>query len=101
VIQASGGANQKDQDEETYRDILQGAMDSYRTQVSSRMNEVMTVLSIVATIMLPLGMLTGLHGTDFEVLPGSKGPSSFWVFVGSMLALAAVATVFFKLRKWL
>ncbi len=85
---------------ESYRDILQGAMDSYMTQVSNRMNEVMKVLSIVATIMLPLGILTGLYGTNFEVLPGSKGPHSFWVFVGGMLTLAAGATIFFKIRKW-
>ena len=85
---------------ESYRDILQGAMDSYMTQVSNRMNEVMKVLSIVATIMLPLGILTGLYGTNFEVLPGSKGPYSFWVFVGGMLAVAAGATIFFRVRKW-
>jgi magnesium transporter len=85
---------------ESYRDILQGAMDSYMTQVSNRMNEVMKVLSIVATIMLPLGILTGLYGTNFEVLPGSSGPFSFWVFVGSMLAVAVGATIFFKLRRW-
>jgi magnesium transporter len=85
---------------ESYRDILQGAMDSYMTQVSNRMNEVMKVLSIVATIMLPLGILTGLYGTNFEVLPGSKGSFSFWIFVGGMLAVAAGATLYFKFRRW-
>ena len=85
---------------ESYRDILQGAMDSYMTQVSNRMNEVMKVLSIVATIMLPLGILTGLYGTNFEVLPGSKHPYSFWIFLGGMFVIAGVTTLFFKLRKW-
>lgn len=85
---------------ESYRDILQGAMDSYMTQVSNRMNEVMKVLSIVATIMLPLGILTGLYGTNFEVLPGAKGEYSFWVFLGGMFVVAVGATIFFKIRKW-
>ena len=85
---------------ESYRDILQGAMDSYMTQVSNRMNEVMKVLSIVATIMLPLGILTGLYGTNFEVLPGARGLYSFWVFVGAMLGVAGGATIFFRLRRW-
>lgn len=85
---------------ESYRDILQGAMDSYMTQVSTRMNEVMKVLSIVATIMLPLGILTGLYGTNFEVLPGAKGAYSFWIFLGGMLAVAGGAAIFFKLRRW-
>ena len=85
---------------ESYRDILQGAMDSYMTQVSNRMNEVMKVLSVVATIMLPLGILTGLYGTNFEVLPGAKGAYSFWIFLGGMLAVAGGAAIFFKLRRW-
>ena len=85
---------------ESYRDILQGAMDSYMTQVSNRMNEVMKVLSIVATIMLPLGILTGLYGTNFEVLPGAKGAYSFWIFVGGMVAVAGGAAMFFRLRRW-
>jgi len=85
---------------ESYRDILQGAMDSYMTQVSNRMNEVMKVLSVVATIMLPLGILTGLYGTNFEVLPGAKGAYSFWIFLGGMLSVAGGAAIFFKLRGW-
>jgi magnesium transporter len=85
---------------ESYRDILQGAMDSYMTQVSNRMNEVMKVLSIVATIMLPLGILTGLYGTNFEVLPGARGAYSFWIFVGGMLTVAAGGAIFFRLRRW-
>jgi Mg2+ and Co2+ transporter CorA len=55
----------------------------------------------MATITLSLWVLTDLYGTNFEVLPGSRGPFSFWIFVGSMLAVAAVAMIFFKLRKWL
>jgi magnesium transporter len=85
---------------ESYRDILQGAMDSYMTQVSNRMNEVMKVLSIVATVMLPLGILTGLYGTNFRVLPGANEPYAFWVFVGMMLAVAGGFTIFFKCKKW-
>jgi len=85
---------------ESTRDILQGAMESYMTQVSNRMNEVMKVLSVVATIMLPLGILTGLYGTNFEILPGSHSPYGFWIFVGMMGLVVAAATVFFKLKKW-
>jgi len=85
---------------ESYRDILQGAMDSYMTQLSNRMNEVMKVLSIVATIMLPLGILTGLYGTNFDVLPGARNPFGFWIFLGGMLLMVVGATVFFKIKKW-
>lgn len=86
---------------ETYRDILQGAMDSYLTQVSNRMNTVMKTLSIVATIMLPLGFLTGLYGTNFEILPGSKSPIGFWAFCLVLLVLAGLMLFGFKKKKWL
>ncbi len=85
---------------DSFRDILQGALDSYLTQTSNRMNEVMKTLSVVATIMLPLGILTGLYGTNFEVLPGSKNPYGFWVFVGIMLAMALSTAIYFKIKKW-
>jgi magnesium transporter len=85
---------------ESYRDILQGAMDSYMTQVSNRMNQVMKTLSIVATIMLPLGILTGLYGTNFEVLPGSERPGGFWIFLAVMFVFGLAATIYFKAKEW-
>ena len=85
---------------ESHRDILQGAMDSYMTQVSYRMNEVMKVLSAVATVMLPLSLLAGVFGTNFEVLPGSRNPHGFWIFVGVMVVIAVGNVVYFKRKKW-
>ena len=85
---------------ESYRDILQGAMDSYMTQTSNRMNEIMKVLSIVATIMLPLGFLTGLYGTNFDVLPGAKSAHAFWIFVAVMAVLVILSIIYFKKKKW-
>jgi len=75
-------------------------MDSYMTQVSNRMNQVMKTLSIVATIMLPLGILTGLYGTNFEVLPGSKEPGAFWIFLATMFVFGLSASIYFKVKKW-
>jgi len=85
---------------ESYRDIIQGAMDSYMTQVSNRMNDVMKTLSIVATVMMPLAFLTGLYGTNFEVLPGSKGPYAFWIFIAIMTGILVLNAAYFKWKKW-
>ncbi len=85
---------------DAFRDILQGAMESYMTQVSNRMNQVMKTLSVVATIMLPLGILTGLYGTNFAHLPGQETPGAFWIFVGGMVALMAGGALVFKLLRW-
>jgi len=76
-------------------------MDSYLSQVSNRTNEVMKVLSIVATIMLPLSFLTGLYGTNFIMLPGADNPAGFWGLVIAMVGLAGGMLLYFKMKKWI
>jgi len=85
---------------ETYREILQGAMDSYLTQMSNRMNDIMKTLSAVATTMLPLGIIAGIYGTNFKVLPGSEGPHSFWLFMAVMGLVFLSTLLYFKRKKW-
>ncbi len=83
------------------RDLLSGALDSYLSQVSNRTNDVMKVLSIVATIMLPMSVLTGLYGTNFVKLPGATNPMAFWVLVFIMVTLAGGLFSYFKKKKWI
>lgn len=86
---------------DSYRDLLAGALDSYISQVSNRMNEVMKTLSIVATIILPLSLVTGVFGMNFEVMPGLKNPMGFWELMAGMAAIAVGLFLFFRWRKWL
>ena len=86
---------------DSYRDLLAGALDSYISQVSNRMNEVMKTLSIVATIILPLSLVTGVFGMNFEVMPGLKNPMGFWELMAVMAAIAGGLFIFFRWRKWL
>ncbi|MEK6815949.1 MAG: magnesium/cobalt transporter CorA [Nitrospirota bacterium] len=86
---------------DSYRDVLSGAADSYISQVSNRMNEVMKTLSIVATIILPLSLVTGVFGMNFEVMPGLKNPTGFWELMAAMAAIAVGLFLFFRWRKWL
>ena len=60
---------------DAYRDMTGSAMDTYMTQLSNRTNEVMKVLSIIATIMLPLSLLTGFFGMNFVRMPGLENPT--------------------------
>ena len=85
---------------ESYRELVSGLMDSYMTQISNRMNEVMKLMSIIATVMLPLSFMTGLFGMNFENMPGlAFGPIGFWVLVGLMVAAAALILWAFKKYK--
>lgn len=85
----------------SYRELIQGANDLYLAGAAQQTNEVMKTLSIVATIVLPLNILTGLYGTNFKVLPGSEDEAAFWVFVGSLLTLAVLTAGYFRWRRWL
>ncbi|MFH1328497.1 MAG: magnesium/cobalt transporter CorA [Candidatus Bathyarchaeota archaeon] len=85
---------------ENQRDLLSTTMDSYLSQVSNRMNEVMKALSIVATIMLPLSFLTGLYGTNFILLPGAEDPLGFWLLIAGMISVAGVMVMYFRRKKW-
>lgn len=84
-----------------HRDLIQGAGEVYMAGAAQETNEVMKVLSLVATVVLPLNILTGLYGTNFEVLPGAKAHHGFWIFLASLAALGLVTAVFFHRRGWL
>jgi len=92
---------------EIFRDMVSGLLDIYLSSVSNRMNEVMKVLTIIATIFIPLGFLAGVYGMNFDRSAGRLsmpelglpyGYVLFWVLAvligGGLLA-------FFKHKKWL
>ena len=54
---------------ETFRDMISGMLDIYISSVSNRMNEVMKVLTIIATIFIPLTFIAGIYGMNFEIMP--------------------------------
>ena len=81
---------------ESYRELTTGLMDSYMTNISNRMNEVMKLMSIIATVMLPLSFLTGLFGMNFDVIPGLHLEYGFWALMAFMMILASFLAWFFK-----
>ncbi|MBN2687743.1 MAG: magnesium/cobalt transporter CorA [Deltaproteobacteria bacterium] len=86
---------------ETYQDLLSGMIDLYLSGVSNKMNEVMKVLTIFASIFIPLTFLAGIYGMNFEFMPELKirwAYPALWVV---MLSVAGVLIVFFKRKRWL
>lgn len=86
---------------DNYREAVGNAFDAYMSAVSNNMNEVMKTLSIIATIALPLTVISGIYGTNFRILPGSTGPWGFWVMIIGMVLLCIGMLVYFRLRKWI
>jgi magnesium transporter len=87
---------------ELYRDQVASARDIYLSSTSQRLNEVMKVLTIFATIMLPLTLVSGIYGMNFENLwPPKDHPASFVAVLGIMGAIALGLLYFFRRRRWI
>ncbi|MGH8582109.1 MAG: magnesium/cobalt transporter CorA [Gammaproteobacteria bacterium] len=85
---------------ETLRDILQGMLDIYLSSVSHRMNEIMKVLTIIATVFIPLTFIVGVYGMNFEYFPELKWPWAYPVLWAIMLGIAGFMLAFFKRKGW-
>ncbi|NLN86779.1 MAG: magnesium/cobalt transporter CorA [Syntrophomonadaceae bacterium] len=84
---------------ETLRDILTGMLDMYLSSVSNRMNEVMKVLTIIATVFIPLTFIVGVYGMNIA-MPERQWGWWYPVLWLIMLAIAGAMVVFFKRKKW-
>jgi magnesium transporter len=85
---------------ETYREMATGLSDLYINAVSQRMNEVMKVLTIMATLFIPISFIAGLWGMNVDV-PMQKNPVGFWyVLAGCGVAVVGLL-IYFKRKRWL
>jgi magnesium transporter len=85
---------------ETYRDILAGMLDIYLSSVSNRMNEVMKVLTVIATIFIPLTFIAGVYGMNFERMPELRWRYGYAFAWGVMLAAGAGMLLYFRRKRW-
>ena len=86
---------------ETFRDMISGMLDIYLSSVSNRMNEVMKVLTIIATIFIPLTLIAGIYGMNFRYMPELELSWGYPMVWGVMLAIAAVMLIYFRRKRWL
>ncbi|MDD8013844.1 MAG: magnesium/cobalt transporter CorA [Acidobacteriota bacterium] len=86
---------------ETYREMLSSMLDIYLSSVSNRMNQVMKVLTIIATIFMPLTFLAGIYGMNFKHMPEIGWLWSYPLLWLVMLAIAGIMLFFFKKKNWL
>ncbi len=84
-----------------YREMIWGLMDMYMTTISNRMNEVMKVLTIMASIFIPLTFIAGIYGMNFEYMPELQWKYSYFVLWGIMIIVFLLMLYYFKRKKWL
>lgn len=86
---------------ETFRELQSGKLDLYMSVLSYRQNEVMRVLTVAATIFLPLTFLAGVWGMNFENMPELGWRLGYLFAWGAMALLAFGMLAFFRRKKWL
>jgi len=86
---------------ETLREVLSGAMDLYLSGESNRMNEVMKVLTVIATIFIPLSFFAGLYGMNFDFMPELHVRWAYPVLLGFMATVLAGMLWAFRRKGWL
>ncbi|MFS4468337.1 magnesium/cobalt transporter CorA [Maribacter sp. 2210JD10-5] len=84
-----------------YREMSMSLMEMYMSNMSNKMNEVMKVLTIMASIFIPLTFIAGIYGMNFEHIPELKWEYGYYYFWGVMFILLAGMLIYFKKKQWL
>ena len=86
---------------ETYRDMLGGILDIYLSSLTNRINEVMKVLTIIATIFIPLTFIASLYGMNFVDMPELHWRYGYPAVLGVMAINAILMMIYFRKKKWI
>jgi len=86
---------------ETFRDMISGTLDVYLSSVSNKMNEVMKVLTIIATIFIPLTFIAGIYGMNFKYMPVLEWRWAYPVVWIVVIVLGLLMLIAFRRKKWL
>ena len=86
---------------ETYRDILSGMLDIYLSSMSNRLNSIMKVLTVIATIFMPLTFITSLYGMNFKNMPELQWEYGYYGVIGIIVVIALSMLEYFRRKQWL
>lgn len=85
---------------ESFRDVMAGLRESYKTSVSNRMNDIMKVLTIIATIFIPLTFIAGVYGMNFHYMPELGWHYAYFGVLAVMLVIGGGLAGYFKWKQW-
>lgn len=86
---------------EMYREMVTGLMNTYLSSIANRTNEVMKVLTIMASIFIPLTFMAGIYGMNFEHMPELHVEYAYPLVWGTMLLVAGGMLIFFWRKGWI
>ena len=86
---------------ETSRDMLSGMLDIYLTSISNRLNAVMKVLTVIATVFMPLTFIAGVYGMNFRYMPELEWRWGYFAVLAVMVTIGISMFAYFKIKKWI
>ena len=85
---------------EQQREITNGLMEIYLSMMSNKMNEVMKVLTVIATIFIPLTFIVGIYGMNFPNMPEMTWPWAYFAVWGVMIGVVIAMIFYFRKKDW-
>ncbi|MBS3992848.1 MAG: magnesium/cobalt transporter CorA [Bacteroidetes bacterium] len=83
-----------------YREMTKNLMDLYQSGINNKMNQVMQILTVIATIFIPLTFIVGIYGMNFEYMPELKWRYGYFTTWGIMVLIVLLMLRFFKRKNW-
>jgi len=86
---------------DTYREVVTDLRDIHLAMVSNRMNEIIKVLTVITTILMPLTVISGIYGMNFKYMPELEWRYGYFAVLGVMIVLTLVTALLLKRKKWM
>ncbi|WP_299390998.1 magnesium/cobalt transporter CorA [uncultured Gelidibacter sp.] len=86
---------------EVYREMVWSLLEMHMSLISNKMNEVMKVLTIIATIFIPLTFIAGIYGMNFDNIPELHYKNAYYILWGVMIFIFLMMLIYFRRKKWL
>lgn len=86
---------------ETFREMLSGMLEVYLSSISNRMNQIMKVLTIIATIFIPLTFVVGIYGMNFKYMPELEWRWGYFIVMALMAIIGVFMLIYFRKKRWL
>ncbi len=86
---------------ESLRDTVSSMLDTYLSSISNRMNEVMKVLTIIATVFIPLTFIAGIYGMNFDFMPELRWIYGYFAVWGVMIFITIIMAFYFRRKGWI
>ncbi|MNW29827.1 Magnesium transport protein CorA [compost metagenome] len=86
---------------ETYRDLMGNLREAYQSSIANRANEIMRVFTAITTIFIPLTLITGIYGMNFDNMPELHTQHGYYVVIGLMVLLGTIMYLIFRKKDWI